>query len=68
MSSEFDSEELPLPPGPGARVFRVVITLVVFVFILGVPLATWVGKKFFGWTPPPYVEKALQFFETHAKE
>ena len=68
MSSDFDPEEMPLPPDPGARVFRVVITVVVVVFVIGVPLASWVGKKYFGWKPPPYVDKALQFFETHAKE
>jgi len=61
--SMLEDDDLPAPKGAGDRVFRFVVVSVVLGGVIGLPVATWVGKKFFGWTPPPIVEKILKMVE-----
>jgi len=62
--SGVDSDDLPEPQGPLDRLFRQVVTGGVVAAVLLVPLAIWIGKRFFGWQPPPIIDKILGYLNT----
>lgn len=64
MMSGVDTEELPEPQGPLGRLFRNLVTGAVVLIVLGVPLATWIGQRFFGWQPPPFLAKILSLLNS----